>query len=157
VLQPALAAQGIVISDYAGLTGEQQAALRDYFDRIVFPVCTPLAVDPGHPFPHISNLSLNLAVELQDPDGPRHFARVKVPNVLARLVTLPSNDGQDGRGSPAIYVWLEQLLAANLGALFPQMELLEIHPFRVIRDADIEIQELEADDLLESVEQSLAR
>jgi polyphosphate kinase len=157
VIRPALVAEGIRIVDYADLTGEQQEQLCDYFDRMVFPVCTPLAVDPGHPFPHISNLSLNLAVELQDPDGPRHFARVKVPNVLPRLLALPSNDSQDGRGAPAVFIRLEQLLAANLSALFPQMEIVEVHPFRVIRDADIEIQELEADDLLESVEQSLAK
>ncbi len=156
-LQPALAEAGIRVLDYGDLTGAQQDALCDYFDRVVFPVCTPLAVDPGHPFPHISNLSLNLAVELQDPDGPRHFARVKVPNVLPRLVPLPTNDPLDGRRAPAMYVWLEQLLAANLGALFPEMEILDVHPFRVVRDADIEIQELEADDLLESVARSLSR
>jgi polyphosphate kinase len=124
---------------------------------MVFPVTTPLAVDTGHPFPHISNLSLNLAVELEDPEGRRYFARVKVPSVLPRLVPLPSNDGLDGRALPAVYVWLDQLLAANLEALFPQMRLLEIHAFRVIRDADLEIQELEADDLLVTVERSLSR
>jgi polyphosphate kinase len=156
-LQPLLGARGVVVANYGDLAPTQQKALREYFDRMVFPVCTPLAVDPGHPFPHISNLSLNLAVELQDPDGRRHFARVKVPNVLPRLVPLPSNDGQDGRGRPTVYVWLEQLLTANLGALFPQMQLLGIYPFRVIRDADLEIQELEAADLLESVERSLSR
>jgi polyphosphate kinase len=155
-LRPALAKEGIHIVDYEDLSDEQKLGLRDYFENIVFPVSTPLAVDPGHPFPHISNLSLNLAVELQDPGGQRHFARVKVPNVLPRLVPLPASPG-DGRRSPTTYVWLEQVLAANLGALFPQMYLLEVHPFRVIRDADLEIQELEADDLLETVERSLAR
>lgn len=153
-LQPALAARGITIANYADLAKKQHEALRGYFERMVFPVCTPLAVDPGHPFPHISNLSLNLAVELQDPDGRRHFARVKVPNVLPRLVALP---GKGGRGQPLIYVWLEEVLAAHLEALFPQMQLIEVHPFRVIRDADLEIQELEAADLLETVEQSLSQ
>jgi polyphosphate kinase len=156
-LLPALAEAGIVIADYATLTEAQQNELCDYFDRMVFPVTTPLAVDTGHPFPHISNLSLNLAVELEDPEGRRYFARVKVPSVLPRLVPLPSNDGLDGRALPAVYVWLDQLLAANLEALFPQMRLLEIHAFRVIRDADLEIQELEADDLLVTVERSLSR
>ena len=156
-LRPALAEAGIVIAEYADLAPEQREALCDYFERMVFPVTTPLAVDTGHPFPHISNLSLNLAVELEDPEGRRYFARVKVPSVLPRLVPLPSNDGLDGRGQPAVYVWLDQLLAANLDALFPQMHLLEIHPFRVIRDADLEIQELEADDLLVTVERSLSR
>ncbi|MFL5732629.1 MAG: polyphosphate kinase 1 [Chloroflexia bacterium] len=155
-LRPELSKAGINICDYDELTEEQKLGLRDYFENIVFPVCTPLAVDPGHPFPHISNLSLNLAVELQDPGGLRHFARVKVPNVLPRLVPLPAATG-DSRRNPTSYVWLEQVLSANLGALFPQMHLLQVHPFRVLRDADLEIQELEADDLLESVEQSVAR
>src|SRR5207248_326253 len=145
--------QGIKIANYDELTPEQKRAARDYFDRMVFPVSTPLAVDPGHPFPHISNLSLNLAVELQAPSGQRHFARVKVPNVLPRLVPLPisvpaapaSGNGHKAKAPRAFYVWLEQILVANLSTLFPQMQLLEAHPFRVIRDADLEIQELEAD------------
>jgi polyphosphate kinase len=159
VLLKALAKKGIKIASYDGLTAHQKHTADDYFHSTVFPVCTPLAVDPGHPFPHISNLSLNLAVELQDPDGRRHFARVKVPNVLPRLMALHStNDQQPAALSPQpVYVWLEEVLAANLGTLFPEMRLLEVHPFRVIRDADIEIQELEALDLLETVEQSLSR
>ena len=165
VLKPALARQGILISNYEELSEEQKRATQDYFYRMVFPVCTPLAVDPGHPFPHISNLSLNLAVELQDPDGRKRFARVKVPNVLPRLVPVPAaampsrgrKNNTNNRAEPAVFVWLEQVLAANLSALFPQMQLVEVHPFRVIRDADLEIQELEADDLLETVEQSLSQ
>ncbi len=169
-LKPELANAGIKIANYEELTPEQKRAAREYFERMVFPVCTPLAVDPGHPFPHISNLSLNLAVELQTPSGQRHFARVKVPNVLPRLEALPlepqASGGRVGRNghvqgkaqSPRmVYVWLEQVLTANLHALFPQMQLLEVHPFRVIRDADLEIQELEAADLLETVEESLSR
>lgn len=159
-LCPALASQGIKIADYEELTPEQQKTGRDYFVRMVFPVCTPLAVDTGHPFPHISNLSLNLAVELQDPDGQTRFARVKVPNVLPRLIALPVGErktGQSGRAGGEVYVWLEQLLAANLDALFPQMRLLEVHPFRVVRDADLDIQEFDAADLLETVEQSLSQ
>jgi polyphosphate kinase len=88
-LRPALAKHGIEILNYENLSASQKKAANDYFNEMVFPVCTPLAVDPGHPFPHISNLSLNLAVELQDPDGQKLFARVKVPNVLPRLVALP--------------------------------------------------------------------
>jgi polyphosphate kinase len=164
-LRSALSRHGIKIANYEELTPEQKRAAREYFDRMVFPVCTPLAVDPGHPFPHISNLSLNLAVELQAPNGQRHFARVKVPNVLPRLVSLPvsaaptssNGNGHKSKRVQATYVWLEQVLIANLSALFPQMQLLEAHPFRVLRDADLEIQELEAYDLLETVEQSLSR
>ncbi|MDQ2809493.1 MAG: polyphosphate kinase 1 [Chloroflexota bacterium] len=155
-LLPALQAAGIEIKDYSDLDADGQRAMDDYFERMVFPVCTPLAVDPGHPFPHISNLSLNLAVELQDPDEERHFARVKVPSVIPRLVPLPGS-GADVPDKPTVLVWLEGVLAANLDTLFPEMQLREIHPFRVIRDADLEIQEVEAGDLLESVEQSLSR
>jgi polyphosphate kinase len=153
-LCPALREAGIPLYDYSDLDEAGRAAMDDYFQRIVVPISTPLAVDPGHPFPHISNLSLNMAVELQDPDGQRHFARVKVPNVIPRLVPLPDDPATS---RPTGFVWLEGVLAANLGQLFPEMELREIHPFRVIRDADIEIQELEADDLLQTVEQSLSR
>jgi polyphosphate kinase len=156
-IQPALAEAGIVIIPYAALTDTQRAVLRDYFEQMVFPVCTPLAVDPAHPFPHISNLSLNLAVELQDPEKGRRFARVKVPNVLTRLVPLPGNADPSGRTSPAFYVWMEELLTAHLDMLFPQMELVEIHPFRVLRDAEVEVQEIEADDLMANVEKSLFR
>jgi polyphosphate kinase len=174
-LRPQLSKVGIKIANYEELTPDQKRTAREYFERMVFPVCTPLAVDPGHPFPHISNLSLNLAVELQAPSGQRHFARVKVPNVLPRLVALPipqeplgDRARRNGHGGPrhglgknkarrALYVWLEQVLTANLHALFPQMQILEVHPFRVLRDADLEIQELEAADLLETVEESLSR
>jgi len=162
-LRSALSRQGIKIANYDELSPEQKLVARDYFDNMVYPVCTPLAVDPGHPFPHISNLSLNLAVELQAPNGQRHFARVKVPNVLPRLVPLPpaqptsGSNGHKVKGPRLLFAWLEQVLMANLSALFPQMQLLEAHPFRVVRDADLEIQELEADDLLETIEQSLSR
>ncbi len=154
-LLPALQVAGIEIKDYDDLDTDGRRMMDEYFERMVFPVCTPLAVDPGHPFPHISNLSLNLAVEVQDPEGERHFARVKVPSVIPRLVPLPGTADEPGKA--AVFVWLEGVLAANLRMLFPAMELREVHPFRVIRDADLEIQEVEADDLLESVEQSLSR
>ncbi len=151
-LRPALERAGITICDYKQLNHKQKQFVKDYFEREVFPVCTPLAVDPGHPFPHISNLSLNLAVSLRDPDGRKHFARLKVPNVLPRLVQIPDDDS-----AQITLVWLEQVLIAHLDQLFPSMEIVEAHPFRVIRDADIEIQELEADDLLVTIEESLNR
>lgn len=158
-LCPDLAKHGIRIANYDELTEQQKTAAHDYFVRMIFPVCTPLAVDPGHPFPHISNLSLNLAVELQDPDGQRHFARVKVPSVLPRLIPLAHDNNSHSRqgGEQVVYTWLEQILAANLDALFPQMSLLEIHPFHVIRDADPDFQEVDTADLLESVEEGLSR
>ena len=149
-LLPALAAEGICITDHAKLSRAQQRDLRAYFLREVFPVLTPLALGPGHPFPHISNLSLNLAVVVRDPQLGERFARMKVPGVLPRLVPCaPDADGVVCR------VWLEQVIAANLDALFPGLQVLESYPFRVTRDADLEIREDEAADLLESVEQSL--
>jgi len=119
----------------------------------VFPVLTPLAFDPGRPFPHISNLSLNLAVSIRDRMGNEHFARVKVPDSLPQLVPVSASaKAATKRGRPRRIdlVWLEQVIAAQLGVLFPGMEILEAHPFHVTRDADMAIKELEAEDLLEN-------
>ncbi len=152
-LRHELGAAGIEIHDYAALSRAQQRALRAYFERDVFPVLTPLALGPGHPFPHISNLSLNLAVVVRDPDLGERFARMKVPGVLPRFVPCPPEDGSSARS----FVWLEQVIAANMEALFPGLQVLESYPFRVTRDADLEIQEDEASDLLQTVEQGLRR
>jgi polyphosphate kinase len=158
-LLPQLRKAGIIVLDYAELNDRQKTVADRYFDEVVFPVLTPLAFDPGHPFPHISNLSLNLAVEIYDEDGQEAFARVKVPDTLPRLVPLKrSTGGLRKDGTPPrnhFFVWLEQLIAANLQKLFPGIQILETHPFRVTRDADMVIQELEAEDLLESMEQSV--
>jgi polyphosphate kinase len=157
-LVPALEGSGIRILDYANLTDEQRAVADSYFQEAVFPTLTPLAFDPGRPFPHISNLSLNLAVLLRAGEG-EHFARVKIPDTLPQLVPVSVAPKAKGRAKTAIkeqnFVWLEQLVTANLGALFPGMEILEAHPFHVTRDADSEIQNLEAGDLLESVEEGV--
>jgi len=158
-LLPALDKAGIHVLDYKNLDERQKTNVKGYFDEVVFPVLTPLAFDPGHPFPHISNLSLNLAVLISDQEQRQHFARIKVPNTLPRLVPIKRSSGSVRRDGTVPYhhyfVWLEQLISANLDALFPGMEVLEAHPFRVTRDADLEIQELEADDLLESMEESV--
>jgi len=147
-LMPLLVEQHIHILDYEQLDAQQRASMRTYFEREVFPVLTPLAVDPGHPFPHISNRSLNLAVALS---GGR-FARVKVPPSLPRLVRVPLNEKVPGAFA---FVWLEQLIAAHLSMLFPGFDVWESYAFRVLRDADIEIREDESSDLLESIEQGL--
>ena len=119
------------------------------FEKEIFPVLTPLAVDPGHPFPYISNLSLNLAVLVVDPSTrEQRFARVKVPPLLPRFV--PLNGGSR-------FVALEQLIAANLPRLFPHMEIGRHHAFRVTRNADLDLEESEADDLLAAVETELRR
>ena len=157
-LLEALREQGIFVHDYAELneTHRQQAA--KYFDETVFPVLTPLAFDPGRPFPHISNLSLNLAVSIRDRSGNEHFARVKVPDSLPQLVPVSASAkaaSKRGRPRRIDLVWLEQVIAAQLGVLFPGMEILEAHPFHVTRDADMAIKELEAEDLLETVEEGL--
>jgi polyphosphate kinase len=150
-LAPALAAEGIRLLDHDTLPIAAKIELRAYFENVVFPVLTPLAVDPSRPFPHISNLSVNLAVVIRDPAGNEHFARVKVPGTLPQLVPVPQPPGAQG----ASFVPLEQLIAANLDALFPGEEIVEVHPFRVTRNADLVIQELEAGDLLETIEESV--
>jgi polyphosphate kinase len=146
---PALAEADVHIGDMGQLGSRDLDYLREYFDREVFPVLTPLAVDPSHPFPYISNLSLSLAVTVRDPSSARdRFARVKVPEILPRFV--PLVDGNT-------FVPLEQIVATHLGKLFPGMTVVDAHPFRVTRDADIELAEDEADDLMVAVEQELRR
>jgi polyphosphate kinase len=146
---PSLAEHGIVFSGFDELDEEDRKHLDEVFDERIFPVLTPLAVDPGHPFPYISDLSLNLAVEVHDPKtGERRFARVKVPNLLPRFVVMP--DGER-------FVPLEQVIAAHLEKLFPGMEIGSHHTFRVTRNADLTLEEEDADDLLAAVEMELRR
>jgi polyphosphate kinase len=143
---------GIVLANYRELDAQERIQLETYFEKEVFPVLTPLAVDPGHPFPYISNLSLSLAVAVHDPrSGYDRFARVKVPQppVLPRLVRISETDWK--------YVLMEEVVAAHLHRLFPGMEIRECYPFRVTRNADLEIQEDEADDLMELIEEELSK
>jgi polyphosphate kinase len=160
VLQPLLAKNGIHILDYIELNQKQRNYLDNYFEEQIFPVLTPLAVDPSHPFPYISNLSLNLAVVVKNPDTEEEFfARVKVPKVLPRFLPLPPELGIQRQGQPAHWtgVPLEQAIAHNLESLFPGMNIQEYHPFRITRDADLELEEDEADDLLLAIEQELRK
>jgi len=153
VLLPELAAAGIRVRTFKELAGEQQDWAREYFRALVFPVLTPLGVDPVHPFPFLSNLSLSLAVELHDPNinEPR-FARVKVPESLPRFVPLGGEpaDAQD-------FVLLEDLIGQNLSALFPGLEIRGCHPFRVTRDMDLDVLEDAAGDLLSAVDRSVRK
>lgn len=152
-LLPLLAEQHIHILSYEQLDEMQRDAMRSYFENEIFPVLTPLAVDTGHPFPHISTRSLNLAIEITDPTrGEPLFARLKVPPALPRLVPVPVDTDET---QAVAFVWIEQIIAANLNMLFPGFDIWESYPFRVLRDADIEIQEDEGSDLLESVEQEV--
>jgi polyphosphate kinase len=156
-LEPALERAGIKILSFADLNEQQKKRASKYFANTVFPVLTPLAFDPGRPFPHISNLSVNLAVLIRDSEGEQHFARVKVPSSLPQLIPIdPAARGSSRRKlAKQNYIWLEELMCSNLDSLFPGMKVLESHPFHVTRDADIEIQELEAGDLLETTEEGL--
>ncbi len=151
-LMPLLEAQHIHILDFEQLDNKQRAAMQTYFEQEIFPVLTPLAVDRAHRFPHISNRSLNLAVVIADALYGERFARVKVPPTLPRLLPVPLTAKQQGVQT---FVWIEQLIAANLNMLFPGFDIWESYPFRVLRDADIELREDDAADLLESIEQGL--
>ncbi|WP_420631387.1 polyphosphate kinase 1 [Candidatus Leptofilum sp.] len=157
MLQPALAKEGIHTLNYSELKSRQKKKLAAYFEQEIFPVLTPLVFDPTHPFPHISNLSLNLAVEVRDPDNDEiHFARVKVPATLPRLVPLnPLDPDELLPPTTQKFIWLEQVIAANLDRLFPGMDIRAAYPFRVTRNTDMEIQEEEADDLLLTMEENL--
>lgn len=159
VLRPALAEHGVYILNYIDLSQEQRLYLQDYYEKRIFPVLTPLAVDPGHPFPFISNLSLNLAVVVKDPEKEEeHFARVKVPSSLPRFVTFPPELRQlEGKSSLWMGVPLEQVIAHNLESLFPGMNIQEYYLFRITRDADLEVAEDDADDLLLAIEQELRK
>ncbi len=151
-IRPALAEAGVPIVRWSELDDDAQTTLRETFNDQIFPVLTPLAVDPGHPFPYISNLSLNLAVLVRDQASRRRlFARIKVPPLLPRFMHVPGN----GHG-PA-WVPLEDVIAANLDSLFPGMIIAESWSFRVTRHSDLEIDDDEAEDLLETIEEELRR
>ncbi len=151
-LHPKLDVAGIHLLTMHEIDATDRDKLADLFAREIYPVLTPLAFDPGHPFPYISNLSLNLAVVVSTPQGEKRFARVKVPDVLPRLVHIPNGDGL---AETFRFVWLEDVIAANLGLLFPGMRVRESYAFRVTRNADLEIQEDEAEDLIRSIEESI--
>jgi polyphosphate kinase len=153
-VQPGLEKHGIRLVNRTDLDEADRQRLSAYFSEQVFPVLTPLAVDPAHPFPYISGLSLNLAVTVRDPDSHiKRFARVKVPNNVPRLVRVDRGRGP-GR---AAFLPLEELIAAHLSELFPGMEVTEHHVFRVTRNADLEVEEDRDEDLLQVLERELAR
>lgn len=158
-LLPGLKNADVTVQVWSELNSEQQNILRKHFLKNIFPVLTPLGFDPGHPFPHISNLSLNLAVLLRENSGKERFARIKVPDSLAQLVRVDQPEaGPIKRSIPGqqqSFIWLDDLITANLDALFPGMEILESHPFHVTRDAEVAIQEWEAEDLLEETEEGI--
>ena len=148
-VMPGLAKAGIQIMSYEELAGSQRRELDELFLQRIFPIVTPLAVDPGHPFPYISNLSLNLAVTVRDPREDReHFARVKVPPLLPRFISLPKDD---------VLVPIEDVIAAHANHLFPGMDVVEHYSFRVTRNGDVEVSDFDAEDLLRALEDELRR
>lgn len=147
-LRPALGTEGIMITPAQDVTGTAAGFIERQFHEAVYPVLTPMAVDPARPFPYISDLSLNLAVSVERGEGAASFARVKVPQILPRFIELPEQ-GQ--------FVPLESIIAANLGALFPGVDVLSHAMFRVTRDADIEIDDTEADDVLQLLKEELSQ
>ncbi|WP_326569158.1 RNA degradosome polyphosphate kinase [Amycolatopsis rhabdoformis] len=153
-LRPELAQQDIQLVGWADLAGADQLRLSSYFSEQIFPVLTPLAVDPAHPFPYISGLSLNLAVTVRDPQGgTERFARVKVPSNVPRLMRVET----ERTSRTATFLPLEELIAAHLGELFTGMEVTEHHVFRVTRNADFEVEEDRDEDLLQALERELAQ
>ncbi len=158
-LEPKLREAGIKILSYDELKGRQRRLLRHHFKSEIFPVLTPLAFDPGHPFPHISNLSMNLAVVVQDPAEGEKFARLRVPQTVPRLLRIPEEEKADSYEKLGLaevktpyFIWVEEVIAANLDLLFPGLPVVAAHPFRVTRDADLEIEEDEASDLMKAME-----
>jgi polyphosphate kinase len=153
-LLPELAEHGIELVSWSDLAEHDRLRLTNYFIDQVFPVLTPLAVDPSHPFPYISGLSLNLAVTVHDPaNGTRHFARVKVPNNVPRLIRIEEERDR----KQATFLPLEELIANHLGELFDGMDVTDYHVFRVTRNADFEVEEDRDEDLLQALERELAR
>ncbi len=157
---PQLKENKIIVARYAELTDNEKEILDAYFKQQIYPVLTPLAFDPGRPFPYISNLSLSFAILIRKPNGENHFARVKVPSILPHLMRVdnifePNKKEQTNGQFSAKFIWLSDLIKANLPLLFPGMEILEAHRFRIIRDTDIELQEDEADDLLRVIEENI--
>src|SRR5262249_4920709 len=161
-LLPQLQTAGIQVCTYSALQPEQRVRARQVLQRDIFPQLTPLAFDPTHPFPHMANLSLNLAVVVHTPEHGERFARVKIPDTLPRFVRIPAQEtivshAQAGlpEASPATFVWLETIVAANLDLLFPDVTIVGSYPFRITRDAGLDIRDDEASDLLSTVEAQL--
>lgn len=155
---PELRKNNIQICEHGELSPEETELLSEYFKKEIFPVLTPLAFDPGRPFPYISNLSLSFAIQIKKATGEKHFARVKVPAILPRLLRIDQFTNNSNRGietDKIKFVWIGDLIKSNLNLLFPGMEILAAHRFRITRNTDLEIQEDEAEDLLDVIEENV--
>jgi polyphosphate kinase len=156
-LLPKLKQSGIRILRYSELKSKQRELLKHYFEEEIFPTLTPLAIDPAHPFPHISNLSLNLAIMIHDPEHGEKFARLKIPDLVPRLIRIPvAGKNENDTNLHAIdFVFIEDVISANLNMLFQSLEVKAAYPFRITRNADLEIEEDEASDLLSTIQESV--
>jgi polyphosphate kinase len=155
---PELNRNNIHICTPEELPEEEKDYLTGYFKKEIFPVLTPLAFDPGRPFPYISNLSLSFAIQIKKMNGEKHFARVKVPSILPRLLRIDTNSSHSlpvSELNPIKYIWIGDLIKTNLDLLFPGMEIIAAHRFRITRNTDLEIQEDEAEDLLDLIEENV--
>jgi len=156
---PELAKNKVNFVQYDKLNASEKEKLRAYFIKEIYPVLTPLAFDPGRPFPYISNLSLSLAIQVKKPNGQLHFARLKIPSILSRIINLDGILEKKQSVSPnefsAQLIWLDDLIKNNLEPLFPRLEIVSAHKFRITRNADLNIQEDEADDLLSLIEENI--
>jgi len=161
MLRPQLLEEKIGIFHYSDLNKAQKSRADAYFKEVIFPVLTPLAFDPGHPFPYISNLSFNLAILVEDQNGVRHFARLKVPGSLPYFLPVDKAAYDSSPRAKRVrkhdFVWIHEVIIANLDELFPGMRVIEAHPFHVVRNAEVELQGLEVMDLLEVMEESVRR
>jgi polyphosphate kinase len=158
-ITPQLRENNIFILQYSELSDKEKKYLTDYFNKEIYPVLTPLAFDPGRPFPYISNLSLSFAILVKKPNGEKHFARVKIPSILPRLLSIENivdtNNQRTETAFSTKFLWISDLIKQNLPALFPGLDVIQAYRFRITRDTDIEIQEDEADDLLEVIEENI--
>jgi polyphosphate kinase len=156
---PKLKKSGIYMLDYAKLSKHQKERVQTYFKKTISPLLIPLPLSRGHPLPHISNLYLNLAIVLRDRKDNVRLMRLQVPDVLPRLFPVKHSSGSSGKNGKVThqyyFIWLEQIIIAHLEEVFPDMKVIEVHPFRIIRDAALQVHELEADELFGSVEESI--
>ncbi len=156
---PELEENNVKFLKYNNLSNNEKEKLSEYFNQEIYPVLTPLAFDPGRPFPYISNLSLSYAIQIMKPNGALHFARIKIPSILPRIVHLDrilnNKDSFEKGGLSTKLIWLDDLIKNNVNSLFPGLKVISAHKFRITRNADINIQEDEADDLLSVIEKNI--
>ncbi len=156
---PELEENNVKFLTYDSLSNDEKEKLSEYFNQEIYPVLTPLAFDPGRPFPYISNLSLSYAIQIMKPNGVLHFARIKIPSILPRIINLDkildNKDSFEKGGFSTKLIWLDDLIKNNVNSLFPGLEVISAHKFRITRNADIYIQEDEADDLLSLIEKNI--